>query len=484
MQQRMRPFLPIRKFFDKDFISLVTELIYLIRSYGIEKVGINNSKKDINLFIPAVHEGWKKAQILISQNIINDINEVKELDIQKKEHHRQKNKEAKQECIKRIDILKAQIMILRRFIDSIVWTMLDDEHSTIRRLPLEDNLDNLSIKNLIEAIDVLEEINSDPFTIGISSDLTTFIHTGDLLIRNYFDGKLSIVELKSGWKNIEFCKAASFSLDSECPIFDEQYTKELSSVDLKHYQRTKKQIKHMRDVTTVINTGNGYDYLNKQTVKIKDNNYIPTFFSEKIMDSWRRISLGKLWDIHVIDECLFIGAYKNIEMGFVGFNSWMKTSNFNGTVFNINDSFKYKLTKPLLNLNLSDQVVKDILLGEFIVVLCLDNERFYNEANKIYSGLLKRKKITDNKLNLIDLVTINQEAIYSENDGHEVYLGTGFLSRIIFDLQNPRNIIDWIYKDSDVKHLDNKLKNKEKKSALRAKKDKLKRAKLSRKRNG
>ncbi|HDV0211033.1 TPA: hypothetical protein ACJ5A2_002082 [Klebsiella pneumoniae] len=480
MQQKMRPFLPIKRVFDNEFISLVTELIFLIRSYGIDKVGFSNIKKDYKLFISAVHDGWKKAQIKISHNVINKLSEIESLEIKKKEFHRQKNKDAKQECINKINTLKSEILILRRFIDSIVWTILEDEHSTIRRLPLDDNLDNLSIKNLKEAIQTLEEINSNPFTIGISSDLTTFIHTGDLLVRNYFDGTLSIVELKTGKKNLEFCDAANFSLHSDCPIFDEQYTKELSPVDLKHYQRTKKQLQHMKDVTNTINTGEGYDHFHKKTVKIQDNNYIPNYFSEKIMDSWRRISLGKLWDIHVIDECLFIGTYKNVEMGFVGFNSWMKVSKFNGTVLNINDSFKLKLTKPLLNLNLPNETIKDILLGEFIVVLCLDTEKFYNEANKIHPGILKRKRVTNSKLNTMDLVTINEEAIYSENNGQEIYLGTGFLSRIIFDFQRPKNIINWIYKDSDVKRRDNREKNKKKKITQNAKKSKSKIAKLSR----
>lgn len=240
MQQQMRPFLPIKRVFDNDFISLVTELIFLIRSYGVDKVGFSNIKKDYKLFISAVHDGWKKAQIKISHNVINKPGEIEALEIKKKEFHREKNKDAKQECINKINTLKSEILILRRFIDSIVWTILEDEHSTIRRLPLDDNLDNLSVKNLKEAIQTLEQINTNPFTIGISSDLTTFIHTGDLLVRNYLEGTLSIVELKTGKKNLEFCDAANFSLDSACPIFDEQYTKELSPVDLKHYQRTKK----------------------------------------------------------------------------------------------------------------------------------------------------------------------------------------------------------------------------------------------------
>lgn len=480
MQQQIRPFLPIKQVFDDEFISLVTELIFLIRSYGIDKVGHTNIKNDFKLFISAVHDGWKEAQKIILHNVIKKLNEINHLEIKKKEHHREKNNHAKQECINKIKILKTEIVILRRFVDSIVWTILDNEHSTIRRLPLSDNLDNISINNLKEATQSLEVINSYPAVIGISSDLTTFIHTGDLLVRDYFEGTISIVELKSGKKNIEFCEAASFSLDSKCPVFDEIYTKQLSQVDLKHYQRTKKQLQHLRDVVGTINAGEGYDHFLQQTVKIEDNNYIPTYFSEKIMDSWRRISLGKLWDIHVIDECLFIGAYKNIEVGFVGFNCWMKLSDFNGTVFNINDSFRLKLSKPLLNLDLPNETIKDIILGEFIVVLCLDTEKFYNKANKIYPGILKQKKITDAKFKKMDFVTINQKAIYSESNGQEVYFGTGFLSRIIFDFQHPKNIIDWIYKHSDVKRHDNKEKNNKKKIKQSTKKIKLKLAKLSR----
>lgn len=84
MQQKMRPFLPIKRVFDNEFISLVTELIFLIRSYGIDKVGFSNIKKDYKLFISAVHDGWKKAQIKISHNVINKLSEIESLEIKKK----------------------------------------------------------------------------------------------------------------------------------------------------------------------------------------------------------------------------------------------------------------------------------------------------------------------------------------------------------------------------------------------------------------
>ncbi len=136
---------------------------------------------------------------------------------------------------------KLEILILRRLIDSIVWTMLNFEHSTIRRLPLKGGVDNLSVSSILQAKDIIDEMNKDGGIIAISSDITTFVHTGDILSLSLDDG-FKFIELKSGRKNIEFSEAAQFSHEIKCPHFDDEYTKDFSDTDKKHYLRIKKQL--------------------------------------------------------------------------------------------------------------------------------------------------------------------------------------------------------------------------------------------------
>lgn len=479
MKRKYKPFISIGKSFDDDFTNLLEELFFLIRNYGLDKVGIGLAKQEFETFAAAVHEGWKKAQILIIDAIIDKKNKIISLDKLKKEHHRRKEKDEKTKCINLIEKNEMEIFILRRFIDSLVWIIFNNEHSSIRRLPLQDKLDNLTLKVIEDSIETLNEINSDPLTIAVLTDLTTFVHTGDIITLDLNKG-ISIIELKSGDKNLEFCEAANFSINSECEYFDENFLAGKSITDTKHYNRTKNQLIHLKDVSKLLNNGEGYDHYAKSQAKIIDKNYIPEFFNENIVDSWRNISLGKNWDIHVIDSCIYVGVYRDSDMGFVGFNTWMDSTNFKGTVYNLTDSFKFIFSRPLINTNLPDELIIDVIKGNVIVVLCLDHSKFYKLGNDLHPGLFKLKNITKKELLSGHGITTDGKGIYSEKEGFEIFIGTGFITRMIFDFQRPKNIVEWIYKDSKLRTDELKQKNKTRKNVSKNKKRKIKAQKKSR----
>ncbi|MDP0907845.1 hypothetical protein Q6322_28825, partial [Klebsiella pneumoniae] len=100
-------------------------------------------------------------------------------------------------------------------------------------------------------------------------------------------------------------------------------------------------------------------------VIIQDRNFRPHFYTDKIIKLWHEIYNGKSWAITDINECLFIGAYKNANMGFCGFNGWMEVSDISGTIYNILDSFSDYLSRPFFSLNLPDKLLLDIINSEF-----------------------------------------------------------------------------------------------------------------------
>lgn len=449
MEYKMRPFRSSWKQLSPELITLAKELLFLIRKYGIDKVGEQDAITKRNDFISAVHEGWKIAQKKIAFEIIARLEEITSLQQQSKNYHRQKNSKEKLRCLRESRLKEYEIKVLRRFIDSIVWVLFDNEHSSIRRLALPGKNDNLSKENIIDSMIAADLINEDPTSIAIVSDMTMFVHAGDLVV--YKMGQsVSLVEVKSGEKNIEFSHAAQFSVESQCQHFDEQFIKNLNEKDIKHYTRTKKQWQRLTDITQTINKGTGYDHYHKTLVNIEDENYIPEFYNQAIVNCWNEIKSGKNWSIEVIDDCVYVGAYKKSDMGFVGFNTWMDGTNFKGRVFNISDSIGNHFVQPLFNLNLPHELIEDIITGNLIIVLCLDYNKFMQLANQMHPNLLHLaplpKKFTDPD----DFFMIGKEAIFSYKNGNTSFIGTGLESRIIFDLQKPSNIIDWIYKGSDL----------------------------------
>lgn len=449
MEYKMRPFRSSWKMLSPELVTLAKELLFLIRKYGIEKIGEQNAISKRKEFISAVHEGWKIAQKKIAFEIIIRLDEITSLQKQSKDFHRQKNSKEKMRCLRESRLKEYEIKVLRRFIDSIVWVLFNNEHSSIRRLSLPNNNDNLSKENIIDSMIAADLINEEPTSIAIASDMTTFVHAGDLVVYKMGQG-VSITEVKSGDKNIDFSHAAQFSVESQCQNFDEQFIKNLNEKDVKHYTRTKKQWQRLTDITQTINEGTGYDHYHKTQVNIEDDNYIPEFYNQAIVNCWSELKSGKNWSIEVIDDCLYVGAYKKSEMGFVGFNTWMDGTYFKGHVFNISDSIGQHFAQPLFNLNLPHELIEDIITGELIIVLCLDYRKFMQLGNKMYPNLLHLAPVPKKFSDPDDFFMIDKEAIFSYKNGNTSFIGTGLESRIIFDLQKPSNIIDWIYKGSDL----------------------------------
>lgn len=479
MKTKMRPFVSSWKLLSPEFISLAKELLFLIRKYGIEKVGEADALKNRIEFYSAVHEGWKTAQHKIAFEIISRLDLISSLNTQSKELHKQKKSEEKSKILREKKIKEYEVRILRRFIDTIVWVLFRNEHSSIRRLALPDGNDNLSKKNIIDSMIAADLINEDPLSIAIASDLTSFVHAGDLVVYKIGEG-VKLTEVKSGDKNIEFSHAAQFSVETKCEHFDKQYTKDFNDKDIQHYNRTKKQWQRLTDITNTINNGSGYDYYHKQQVSIEDENYIPEFYNQTIVNRWIDIKAGKEWSIDVIDECVYIGAYKTTEMGFIGFNSWMDGTNFKGRVLNISDSISNHFVQPLFNLNIPHELIEDIISGNIIIVLCLDFMKFMQLGNKKHPNLLHLAPLPKASSDPNDYFMVGKEAIFSYKEGNISFIGTGFESRIIFDLQRPKNIIDWIYKGSD---LYTPPASKEKGSNTKAGRRKAKRAKKSNNKN-
>ncbi|BCZ53661.1 hypothetical protein SL264_30670 [Enterobacter cloacae] len=487
MEYKMRPFRSSWKQLSPELVTVAKELLFLIRKYGIDKVGEQDAIIKRNEFISAVHEGWKIAQKKIAFEIIIRLDEITSLQQQSKDFHRQKNSKEKLRCLRESRLKEYEIKVLRRFIDSIVWVLFNNEHSSIRRLALSGKNDNLSKENIIDSMIAADLINEEPTSIAIASDMTTFVHAGDLVVYKMGQG-VSLAEVKSGDKNIKFSHAAQFSVESQCERFDEQFIKNLNEKDIKHYTRTKNQWQRLTDITHTINKGTGYDHYHKTQVNIEDKDYIPEFYYQAIVNCWSEIKEGKNWSIDVIDDCVYVGTYKKTEMGFVGFNSWMDGTNFKGRVFNISDSIGHHFSQPLFNLNLPHELIEDIITGDLIIVLCLDYNKFMQLANQMHPNLLHLAPLPKKFSDPDDFFMIGKEAIFSYKNGNISFIGTGLESRIIFDLQKPSNVIEWIYKGSDLYTPNTQQKQALNAQALRrgikkTKKSKNKNAKKSRRLN-
>lgn len=124
--------------YDKRFIKEVKSILYLITSYGIDRVkeDKNYSKdreiKDINHFIIQVHIGFMMAQKKILNNLKELSKDKKELRTKLKKANKdidQRNKLKEQ-----VKILELKENIMKKLADSIAWQLLDYDNTIIKRL--------------------------------------------------------------------------------------------------------------------------------------------------------------------------------------------------------------------------------------------------------------------------------------------------------------------------------------------------------------
>ena len=345
---------------------------------------------------------------------------------------------------------KIEILILRRCIDSLIWSVLDEEHSSLRRLPINSGNDNLSEDNIIDSMVAADLINQGKHVVAIISDMSTFVHVGDLVTFNLLDG-FQIVEVKTGKKNNELYKAAEFSVISEHPHFEENFINNMANNDIKQFNRIKRQIIRGMNVLEAIHTGEGFDNLHQSKVKIKEIDHPPEFYTQSLVKMWGGIRGGKNWEIDIIDECLFLGMYRDSEMGFIAFNGWMDSLSIKTPIVNINDSFFDPLSRPFMSLHLPNEMLSDLMSGKIIIVMCFDSELFFHRANKTYPSLFLLSNTARKKQPLENILHVGSQGIASYVDGQICFLGNGIESRILFDQQRPDNIIEWSYAKSDLK---------------------------------
>lgn len=452
MNRKLRPFMKFWTLFSPEFIGQMQKITRLIRGDEAELARLDRDG-DMMAGYEACVSRCKAAHKHIALSIVVRLDELKELEAKKKEHHRNRQKTQKDECIASIELKKMEIRVLRRTADALIWGMLGNEASSVRRLPIKAGLDNLSKENIIDSLIAADELNRDPHRLAVVSDMSTFVHVGDLVMVSLQDG-FQLVEVKTGAKNNELYQAAEFGFTSRCPHFEENFLKDKPAKDSQQFNRIKNQMIRAGNALEAIYTGKGYDNLMQSPVVIEDNDYQAEFFSANIIKLAEEIKSGKTWAIDVIDECVYVGVYSETQFGFVGFNAWVDGTGFRGRVTNINESFFDSLSRPFLSLNLPTDLLMDIMAGKLLIVMCFDHKKFFERANARYPGLFTLEEFPENTekhTHADNTLHVGSKGIASLVEGRVSFVGNGFETRILFDLQRPDNLIDWSYQRSDVR---------------------------------
>ena len=442
------------------FRELITELLTLVRAYGIRKVPLAQDAdgkpafKDVEhreAFLGAVHEGWKLAQARILEGLRARLPLRAECEHRKAQAHRDHNADALA-CAKRdLIVVNAEMLVLRRFQDSICWTMLQGQHHIIRRLHLQGRMPEVTIQHIDDILPVLIDVNADPLVMALASDATTFVQVGDLVYRDLRAAPtVKLVEIKTGKKNVDLAKKARFAAASGCEHFEHFATENLNATDRKHYARVKRQVERSLSIEEILITGDGRDHRTGSHVITPASRKDPTHFAGELDKRCAEVVGDTTWALGVVDNCLYYGVYSDPRM-LLAFAGWVKELIQTPTrVVNLVHSFHDALVRPLPASFLSIEQIARVLRGEIIVVMTLDIDQWIRIGNerlgqeRIFLETKRRSRQMLNKTEGYVLTQHDERLIGVRNEAQVHYLGEGVFDRLFFDFQTPTSLADFM----------------------------------------
>jgi hypothetical protein len=442
---------------DKKFTSELKSIIHYITEYGIKNVSYKmdslNSLKSENQkveFISKVHLGFMKAQNLILQNLlllgdkrIKVKNHIKEL----------RRQEESKNTIQKYEIQLETIMykekLLRKTADSIAWQLLGYDITVIRRLYKHIAPVEIFNSNLNHDIKVVEGIfKRDNTVFPLINDITSFIQIGDLLVREYSNNKIGLLELKEGKVNDEIERIIEEHMEFNC---DRKLYYELSERDKKfnkQFERYIKQKSKAMNTIGLINTGEGKDDVTGLDIKIIDDVFYTQHF-EGVLSTMLNEVDKKNYSIRRIEDCLIIGVYNTSKIPIhQAFNAWKESMDIDFPTISLMSFVNDPVAFPLFLHPFSiDDKVK-LINREKTILMSLDIKKWFE--------MLEKKNLKVNLLTKKETARLNTVPGHSksfEYNGHAIeiqykdikqILHGGIFERMFNQFVRPSSICDFI----------------------------------------
>lgn len=451
----------------RKFERELKTLIYYVREYGIQHLSFSPSElsriHDDNAvaeeFMTQVHKGFYFAQERVIELLKKVINEQKAAKRGIAEARRLRNKSAEQTLQEKLDAAHYQECVLRRIIDSIVWTLCGFEFSTIRRLYMEQEPIDITDSNLDSELSFLESYKqSHPTGFALISDLSMIVQLGDVITKDISDGT-GIVELKEGRVNRRVFDILQEYGENRC---DHYLASVLSEEGKKFSEQFFRNIKQMRKdmlAVNIINEGQGEDPQSGKHITVVDGTVELSTFDTVFLDVIKQAS-KKGSACQTVQGCLTIAAYDATRpMTFTGQPNEalsdrpqknIKKDEKDTTIrsMDLRQTLISPTTRPLFLCPLPESYMVDIAMERKIVKFYLNVPlwlQMFEEQG--FSVRLLGKKETARMKQQADhgtqILELNGQAVEIQKGAYKSLLGEGVLARMFTCLNTPLSMVDY-----------------------------------------
>ncbi len=340
-------------------------------------------------------------------------------------------------------------LMLRKIADSIAWQMLSSQLYVARLLYAEQVPPRLSQSNCSATLSVARHLMMPDYTkFALLADITTFVQMGDLVVTDASSGQLSFVEVKSGKKNREYFEFLQKFAQSPCVELVGDFCRAEGGHGLAQLERIGKQAAKMEQTSTILKTRKGVDPHLNVNVRIPDKPIEISDYDARlraVLDN----SKEKGWAIDVIDDCLFIGAYRSgIKLpGLVAFRVWFDecSDGKRFPVVNLMQCMEMPLALPVFNRALTEEQMFDLLFGRCKIYLGIQLNKLMGLITELDVSTRWSSRKEAGKVGLgRNVVRVENRVIVCERSGNSQYVGDGFLTRIAFHGMEPKSIAKMI----------------------------------------
>jgi hypothetical protein len=368
------------------FEKQIRELADFACEYGFEKTVSGQNwepeklseflEKNKLLFIENCHDGYKKAQDQILTLMLEFEKRRTELEQILKGLDRKKQQKEYSSFLQEIMGIEAKEDILRHLIDTIAYQLISGQVHVSRRLFQGVEGKKRLLKTNIESVmKAAEKFNKSKMDFALITDLSTYIQTGDILLRKG-DGTIAYVEVKDGKKNHELFRVMNEIINTKKPVEEVVKSANLDVKSAEQLDRNLKQFLAMYNTVNIINTDKGWDKKGKPVKVITPKEDVPRFIRE-LRDLYVNLQTRNVFSYDVIEDCLHVGIFKG-PLNFIA-PSMMEamSKKANGNFIHINFLSVIKsLYKPLFFLPFPKEFLFDILFERVSIIFVLDLDNY------------------------------------------------------------------------------------------------------------
>ncbi|MFT3828407.1 MAG: hypothetical protein QM691_01745 [Opitutaceae bacterium] len=340
-------------------------------------------------------------------------------------------------------------VLLRKLADAIAWQLLGRQLYIARRLCTQEKPPRLTTSNYTATFACAKHLMEPEFSkVALMTDITTFIHTGDLVIRDPAMGELSFAEVKEGEKNHRCLEALKFLKKTPCPMYLKKFAVDEGRHAVDQLMRMAKQADRMGNVAQILDTGRGKDPVLGMEVRIPDLPFEHDDWDSRL-GAVIECSKERGWAIDVIDDTLFLGAYRGAmqNLGPAVFQSWFSNS-CSGKAFpilNLMQCMEVPLALPVFSRNLSTESIFDLLFGRCRVYVGINLDGLIKNIESLGVRARWASRKETGRLNKNgQAVLFEHRAIVCENGKDNCVIGDGLLLRMAFHGLTPRSSADLI----------------------------------------